>query len=139
MKHFVISFPESEAFWWVWLSLIVKKWYYISQSHYDWYACLLFYFLPLKKMAIATWSLCIFVACTIYKLWVDISAWKGLLGWAWSPIRSPEIFLILSPFSGDEKKRRNDKLTGQVLGTIVALCRGMYLLTRGYPKGYSQT
>ena len=40
----------------------------------------------------------------------DISAWKGLLGWNQSPIRSPEILLILSPVSGDEKKRRNDKL-----------------------------
>ena len=29
----------------------------------------------------------------------------------WSPIRSPEIFPILSPFSGDGKKRRNDKLS----------------------------
>ena len=45
------------------------------------------------------------------KIWVDISAWKGLIGWNRSPIRSPEIFLILSPVSGDEKKRRNDKLT----------------------------
>ena len=46
------------------------------------------------------------------KICVKISAWKSLVGWKRSPIRSPEIFLIFSPVSGDEKKRRNDKLTG---------------------------
>ena len=43
--------------------------------------------------------------------WADLCL-KGLTRVGdWSPIRSPEIFLILSPVSGDEKKRRNDKLT----------------------------